>query len=92
MYGETSIEGIFHRPVTKKLPWHEYLEALPDGVQCILQFARIHNEGRDIAHAIRYKNVVAVTDASVEQLTGTAAISWIITDKKENFRDYGDSG
>ena len=48
--------------------------------------------GIAIAHAIRYKNAVAVTDASVEELTGAAAISWIITDKKENFRDYGDSG
>ena len=35
---------------------------------------------------------MAVTDASVEQKTRAAAISWIIANKPESFGDYGDTG
>ena len=58
----------------------------------LLEYTHIKNEGRDIAQAIRDRDAVAVTDASVEQKTRQAAISWIITNKTETFRTHGDSG
>ena len=72
--------------------WTEFVHSQHQNVKYLLRHAHIHNDGRDIATAIRNKTAVAVSDASVEQTTRTAAISWVISDKYESFRDFGDAG
>ena len=90
--GEAHMDVVTSLQETTITTWDEFIASQNHDIQYLLRFARIHNKGRDIASAIRNRTAVAVTDASVEQMTRTAAISWIISDRKETFRDYGDAG
>lgn len=90
--GELQINTIENKFPTTPMIWDNYLHQLPQGVQYLLQFAHISDEGVHIASAIRNRIAIAVTDTSVEQRTNTTAISWIISDKNKSFHDRGDSG
>lgn len=90
--GEIGINDVITEYDNEKRDWDSFTSKLHPDVQYLSRYASIPNQGRDIATAIRNRTVVAVTDASVEQRTGRAAISWVITDKQESFKATGDSG
>ena len=83
LQGESYISHIRSADISSPTTRHEYFSSLPAELRYLLKFSKIHNEGKDIAYAIRTRTAVAVTDASVEQKTRAAAISWIITINKE---------
>ena len=90
--GEPRIEEVFNINPVPTSTWAQFLESQHPDVKYLLRYSPIPHDGTHIANAIRNRTAVAVTDASVEQRTGHAAISWIITDKQESFRCRGDAG
>ena len=87
--GEPYMSEVDTKQVLQISSWTQFLNSQHQDVQYLLRHAHIHNDGRDIASAIRNRTAVAVSDASVEQATHTAAISWVISDKCDTFKDYG---
>ena len=83
VYGETDINHI--RAASDTLPnaWDQYIASLDPDTLLILRHATIHNQGKNIARAIRNRTAIAVADASVQKSTRMAAISWLITNRQE---------
>lgn len=58
----------------------------------LMSYAKFPKHGFMIASMIAHKKAISVTDASVSQLTQTAAVSWIITDRFSDMVGEGVAG
>ena len=85
---EPIIDTILYIPPTLVSNIHQYIHSHFPQLRSIFQYSNFLDAGMLIANAISSNAAISVTDASVSQLSRTATVSCIITDRRSNM--YGE--